>query len=103
MTAPTRKRLDQRARDLGDKALDVLEDIMDNTMEETRDRIRAATEILDRGYGKASQAVIAIPAQQRARLAAAAYTTEELDAIIDAEFETISTRALPAPKDPLLE
>jgi len=101
---PRRKSIDAHAREHGERAIEVLADIMDNTAEETKDRIRAAEAILDRGHGKASQAIIAIPAQQRQRQAAALYTDAELDAIIDAEWEAIERRALPAPaKDPLLE
>jgi hypothetical protein len=101
---PRRKSIDQHAREHGERAINTLADIMDNTAEETKDRIRAAEAILDRGYGKATQAVIAIPAAQRSRQAAALYTNEELDAIIDAEWEAIERRSLPAPeKDPLLE
>lgn len=92
-----------KARALGERALDVLEEIMDSH-EEAKDRIRAAEAILDRGYGKAAQAVIAIPAQRRAALAAASMSDDELRRVIDAEFEEVRpTAALPAPKDPLLE
>ena len=37
---------------------------MENAVED-RDRIRAAESILDRGYGKAAQAIIAVPASRR--------------------------------------
>ncbi len=42
-----------KARELGDKALDVLRDALAD--DDARTRIAAAKEILDRGYGKAVQ------------------------------------------------
>lgn len=101
------KNLNQLAREHTEAAMGTLVEIMENSMEESRDRLRAAVEILDRGHGKAAQAVVMVPADPRqARRAAALYTDAELDSIIDAEFEVRGereTRSLPAPqKDPLL-
>ena len=73
-------------------------------MEETRDRLRAAETIIDRAYGKAAQAVIALPADRAARQLASQYSDEQLDNIIEAEIiRKEDMAALPAPIDPLLE
>jgi hypothetical protein len=99
-----RKPLSELAREKGEKALGVIEEIMDDYTLEARDRLRAAEAILDRGYGKAAQAVVAIPAERAARAAAALYTDAELDNIIEGEIvRREEQEALPAPRDPLLE
>lgn len=98
------KLIDQLARDRGERAIDVIGEIMDDPFAENKDRLAAAREMLDRGFGKPTQAVVAVPLGRLARLRAAAlYSDDELAGIIDAEFEVRTEReALPAPKDPLL-
>ncbi len=70
------------ARLRGPKALDVLEEEMDNATE-SRDRIRAAEALLDRGYGKASQAIIAVPASRRQAQLLASMSDDALVAVIE--------------------
>lgn len=102
--------LADKARQRTDKALGVIEEIMDDPFAEDRDRLKAAQEMLDRGHGKSTQAVIALPATHAAREAAAKLTRSELLAIIksadlprlrhdavDADFEPV------VKKDPLLD
>jgi hypothetical protein len=70
------------ARSHAPRAIELLAGIMEDAMED-KDQIRAAEAILDRGYGKPSQAIIAIPATRRQALAAAAFNDEQLVAIIE--------------------
>ena len=97
------KTINDKAREYADDAIAVAADVMSNPTEETRDRLRAAEMILDRAYGKAAQAVIAIPANRAARQLAAQYSDEQLDNIIEGEIIRKEQEALPAPIDPLLE
>lgn len=70
------------ARTHGPKAIAVLSDLMENAFED-RDRIRAAEAILDRGHGKAAQAIIAVPASRRQAQLLAGYTDDQLVAVIE--------------------
>lgn len=70
------------ARLHGPRALDVLADTMESAIED-RDRIRAAEALLDRGYGKASQAIIAVPASRRQAQLLASMSDEALVAVIE--------------------
>lgn len=74
---PTRS-ADAQARDHTDDAIDVLREVMIDPLAEHKDRIKAATELLDRGHGKAVNAVISVPAGQRTAMQVAAMTDEEL-------------------------
>lgn len=99
------KSIDQLARDHAESAVETIKEIMDDPFAENRDRLAAAREMLDRGYGKPTQAVVALPLKRAQRAMAALYTDDELSGIIDAEFEVREQRerpALPAPADPLL-
>jgi hypothetical protein len=92
------------AREYGEEAIEIIRGEM-LTADESRDRLKAAEMILDRGYGKAAQAIIAIPAQRQQLKAAALYSDVELSRIIDAEFKDLepdSPAALIAIEDPLL-
>jgi hypothetical protein len=71
------------ARARGAKALDVLEEVMEDPIAEDRDRVRAAEALLDRGYGKAAQAIIAVPAARRQAALLASMSDEQLVAIIE--------------------
>jgi hypothetical protein len=102
--------LADKARERTDKALGVIEEIMEDPFAEDKDRLKAATEMLDRGHGKATQAVIALPASQAARDEAAKLTREQLLAIIrNAELPRLRSEAVDAEyevvpaKDPLLD
>jgi hypothetical protein len=74
--------ISELARLRGPRALDVLEDAMENATED-RDRIRAAEAILDRGYGKAAQAIIAVPASRRQAALLASLSDDQLVAVIE--------------------
>jgi len=87
---------DTRARELASKAIETLEDVMENAIKDS-DRIKAAETILDRGYGKAAQAVISIPADKQNAALLANLSDEQLVAIIE-------QKKLPslAPSQPLI-
>lgn len=104
------KTLAEKARELTDKALRTMDEVMSDPWAEDKDRLKAAAEILDRGHGKATQAVIALPASQAVRDEAAKLTRTQLLEIIqraelprlrneaiDGEFEEMPAR------DPILE
>ena len=55
------KSADAIAREHAEEALEIIRDIMIDPLQETKDRLRAAETMLDRGHGKAAQAIIAIP------------------------------------------
>jgi hypothetical protein len=76
------KGVDELARAHGPRAIDILADTMESAVED-RDRIRAAEAILDRGYGRPSQAIIAIPANRRQAALLAGMTDEQLVSIIE--------------------
>jgi hypothetical protein len=76
------KSADQQARENVDDAIDVLREIMISPLAEDKDRLRAAESMLDRGYGKAAQAIIAIPAGKRQAEQLAQYDDEQLLDII---------------------
>jgi hypothetical protein len=78
------KGVDELAKDYGPRAIDILADTMESAVED-RDRIRAAEAILDRGYGKPSQAIIAIPANRRQAALLAGMSDEQLVAVIEAK------------------
>lgn len=63
-------------------AIQTLADILNDPFAENRDRIRASEAILDRGHGKAAQAVIAVPASRQQREALAKMSNEELQRIV---------------------
>lgn len=71
------------ARGRGPRALEILEEVAENTLAEDRDRIRAAEALLDRGYGKAAQAIIAVPASRRQAALLASMSDEALVAVIE--------------------
>lgn len=99
------KPADALARQHTEKAIDTIVSVMDDPFAENKDRIRAAETILDRGHGKPSQAIIAIPGNRQMAALLAGKTDDELMQIlnqatlprlapIDAQFEEV--------QDPLL-
>jgi hypothetical protein len=70
------------AREHGPRAIELLADTMESAVED-RDRIRAAEALLDRGYGKASQAIIAVPASRRQAQLLASMSDDALVAVIE--------------------
>lgn len=78
------KPIDEVAREHAERAVQILADVMEFAAED-RDRIRAAESILDRGYGKASQAIIQVPASKQQAAILAGMTDAQLVAIIEAK------------------
>lgn len=60
----------------------ILVDVMEDPFAEDKDKIKAADSVLDRGHGKASQALIVLPHVQQFREAAAKLTRADLERII---------------------
>jgi len=91
------KGIDVLAREKSERALEVLESVMENDLAEDRDRLRAAEAILDRGYGKPSQAIIQVPASKQQAALLAAMSDDDLVRIIE-------QKQLPSltPKQPLI-
>jgi hypothetical protein len=90
------KGIDELARQHAPRAIELLADTMETAVED-RDKIRAAEAILDRGYGKPSQAIIAIPANRRQAALLAGMSDDDLVAIIE-------SKRLPSlhPRQPLI-
>ncbi len=78
------KGIDELARAHAPRAIELLADTMESAVED-RDKIRAAEAILDRGYGKPSQAIIAIPANRRQAALLAGMSDEQLVAVIESK------------------
>ena len=109
------RKLDSIAREHTERAVETITSIMDNEMNEPRDRLAAAQAILDRGHGKPLTAVIQLPASKREAAALAAFTDEELEQAIeghvlprltrepDAVKERAARAAYAEGKDPLLD
>lgn len=76
------KGIDELAREHAPRAIELLANEME-IAGESRDRIRAAEAVLDRGYGKPSQAIIQVPANRRQAALLAAMTDDALVAIIE--------------------
>jgi hypothetical protein len=96
------KSADARAREYADEAITTIRDIMIDPFTEAKDRLRAAETLLDRGHGKAAQAVISVPATRRMAAQLAQMEDEALLAIIAEE----RLPSLPAPEpaiEPVIE
>lgn len=103
--------IDSIAREHASKAIDTLVEVMTDPFAENRDRISAADKVLDRGHGKPSQAIIAVPGNRAAAALLASMSDDELMKIlnqtqlprlsgpsIDAEFSEVAPAI-----DPLLQ
>lgn len=96
------------ARRHTEKAIEVMAEVMQDPFAENRDRLKAANDLLDRGHGKAAQAVIAVPPSKALRALAAAMSDQELRQIINQPLPRLrheSEDAIEAEfseKDPLL-
>lgn len=101
---------DSLAREAAEEAIGIIKEEMRNPLNEAKDRLKAAEMLLERGHGKPTQAIIAIPASRRVAEAAASLTEEELLDVMrstplprlsapvqDAEFTEVA-----AEDDPLL-
>jgi uncharacterized membrane protein YqiK len=97
------RRADAIARDYTEQAIQTLADIL--LTGEHRDAIRAAEALLDRGHGKAAQAIIALPAaRQHADLLASMTTEELMERISGPELPRLITQQqVDVLSDPLLE
>jgi hypothetical protein len=73
------------ARDHDEEAIKVIKSIMDDPFAEHKDRLKAAEALLDRGHGKAAQAIIAVPASRKLATELAALTDEQLYEIVQSE------------------
>lgn len=73
---------DAQARDHTADAIDVLREVMIDPLAEHKDRIKAAAELLDRGHGKAVNAVISVPLERRQGAQLAAMTDDDLMELI---------------------
>lgn len=104
------KTADGFAREHAEEALKIIAEEMRNPLNEAKDRLKAAEIMLERGHGKPTQAIIAIPASRRVSEAAAMMTDDELIEVMrasplprlaapvqDAEFSQVE-----AETDPLL-
>ena len=111
------KRPDALAQSHGERAIQVMAEIMNDGLEKASDRLNAAKEILDRGYGKPAQATISLPATREQLRMLAGFTDEQLLTVVesaplpkleyhDAEFEPVKTTGKPSrdtARDPLLD
>ncbi len=95
-----RRNADILAREHTEDAIQVITEVMNDPFAEDRDKLSAANAILDRGHGKPSQAIIAVPASKAQAALLAAMGDDELMHIvnqaqirrlapIDAEFEVV--------------
>lgn len=84
------------ARESDAEAIDVIKSIMNDPFAEHKDRLKAAETLLDRGHGKAAQAIIAVPASRKVAQALAAMTEEDL-------YEIIKNEPLPRLAPPVID
>ena len=70
------------ARKYTDRAIEVVAEIMEGG--EDKDRLKAAETLLDRGHGKAAQAIIAVPPSRQQQALLAAFSDDELMAVLSA-------------------
>lgn len=77
--------MDEMAREHAADAIDTIARVMNDDCAEDRDKIRAAEALLDRGYGKAAQAIIQVPASRKQEAILAALSDEQLVAIIESK------------------
>ncbi len=75
---------DRLAREHTAQAIKTIADMMTDVFAKPADRLRAAELILDRGHGKATQAIIALPAKGAAAQRLAQLTTEKIMELIEA-------------------
>jgi hypothetical protein len=76
---------DSIAREHTQDAFDTITNVMNDPFAENRDRLNAAKEILDRGFGKPAQAIIAVPGNKRTARILAAMSDDELVAAINSK------------------
>jgi class 3 adenylate cyclase len=74
--------IDALARTHGERAIEIIAQIMNDPFAEDRDKIKAADSMLDRGHGKPLVATIALPSNRAHQAVLAAMSDEELMARI---------------------
>lgn len=92
------------------RAIAVAAEIMEDPFEEARDRLRAADLLIERGHGKAAQAVIAVPPSRALAAALAQMSDDELTEIINRDMpparflgrDVVEGTCVPVETDPLL-
>ena len=97
------------AREHTERAIETVADVLQDPFAENKDRLKAAELMLDRGHGKAAQAVIQIPASRRQAEALARLSDDELMLIINSrplprlrsDAIDVPAQVVPA-EDPLL-
>jgi hypothetical protein len=65
------------------EAVGALVDVVRSLGAKGSERVAAAVALLDRGYGKPSQAIISVPARRRERALLSAMSTDDLLALVD--------------------
>ena len=80
----TARDLASLAREHTEEAIEVAREIMRDPFAEDRDRLRAVEFFADRGYGKAAQAIIAVPMTKKIAQQLYGMSDEELLEVIDA-------------------
>jgi hypothetical protein len=86
------------ARENIEAALQVAREIMLDPFAEDKDRLRAVEFFADRGYGKAAQAVIAVPMNKRLAQELFGMSNDDLLQIIDQERPRLA-----APTEPVID
>ena len=77
------KTIDTLAREHTERAVETIAEVMNDPFAENKDRMKAAEQILDRGHGKPSQAIIAVPGNRQMAALLAGKTDDELMAILN--------------------
>ena len=95
---------DALAREHTERAVGTIADIMDNELNEPRDRLAAAKELLDRGHGKPLTATIALPvSRQQAALLAQMSDDDLMSAVNGTKLPRLAPIEHSPKHDPLLD
>lgn len=74
---------DALAREYTERAIETVAEIMTDGFAEDKDRLKAADIMLDRGHGKPSQAIIAVPSEEALKRQLAAMSDDDLMQVIN--------------------
>jgi hypothetical protein len=100
------KTADALARQHTERAIETIAEVMADPFAENKDRVKAAETLLDRGHGKPSQAIIAMPGNRQIAALLAQKSDDELMALINGaslpRLAPIDAEFTESP-DPLLE
>jgi hypothetical protein len=94
---------DRLAQEHTETAIETLAEVMRDPFAENKDRIKAAESLLDRGHGKAAQAVIQLPASREQARRLAAMSDDDLLTVIQAHELPRLSPILEVERDPLLD